>query len=67
MPSSIRATARAQDNLHFPHLSRIALVPEERQDPNKPILYVVTASAELEQKLVNMQAQQAPPTAGQES
>jgi hypothetical protein len=52
----------AKDNLHFPHLSRIALVPEERRDPNKPILYVVTASAELEQQLVNMKA---PPAAGQ--
>jgi hypothetical protein len=50
----------AKDNLHFPHLLRIALGPEERRDPNNPILYVVTASAELEQKLAGLQAQQAP-------
>jgi hypothetical protein len=52
----------AKDNLHCPHLSRIAIVPEERRDPNKPIVYVVTASAELEQQLVSqMQAGQVPP------
>jgi hypothetical protein len=46
----------AMDNLQFPQFSRIALVPEEKRDPNNPILYVVTASAELEKKIANLQA-----------
>jgi Phage integrase family len=40
----------------------LSIVPEERRDPNKPIVYVVAASAELEQQLVSqMQAGQVPP------
>jgi hypothetical protein len=54
----------AMDNLQFPQFSRIALVPEEKRDPNNPILYVVTASAELEKKIANLQAQQSQASAG---
>jgi hypothetical protein len=43
----------AKDNVRFPQFSRIALVPEEKRDPNNPIQYVVTASAELEQRLTD--------------
>ena len=55
----------ANDNLRFPQMSRIAMVPGERRDPQKPILYVVTVSEELEHKLMNMAAQQVPPAAEQ--
>jgi hypothetical protein len=54
----------AADNLHLPQLSRIGLVPEEKRDPNNPVPYVVTASAELEKKIGNLQAQQGQASAG---
>jgi hypothetical protein len=48
----------ANDNLRFPQFSRVAWVPEERRDRNNPIQYVVTASAELEQKFAELEAHQ---------
>jgi hypothetical protein len=43
----------ACDNLRFPQAHRIAILSEERRDPNNPIQYVVTASLEFEQKLTD--------------
>ena len=40
----------AKDNLQSPEFSCLALMPEERRDPNKPVQYVVTASPKLMQK-----------------
>jgi hypothetical protein len=55
----------AEDNLRFPQAQRIAILPEERRDPNIAIQYVVTASLEQEQRLVDfIKAQeQGPPAA----
>lgn len=46
----------ANDNLRFPEMSRIAMVAEENRDPQKPIVYVVTASLEFEQQLASLSA-----------
>jgi hypothetical protein len=43
----------AADNLRFPQAHRIAILPEERRDRDKPIQYVVTASLEFDQKLTD--------------
>jgi hypothetical protein len=43
----------ADDNLRFPQAHRIAILPEERRDPDIAIQYVVTASPEFEQKLTD--------------
>ena len=43
----------AEDNLRFPQAHRIAILPEERRDPNIAIQYFVTASLEFERKLTD--------------
>jgi hypothetical protein len=43
----------AEDNLRFPQAHRIAILPEERRDPNIAIQYVVTASLEFERNLTD--------------
>jgi hypothetical protein len=43
----------AEDNLRFPQAHRIAILPEERRDPNIAIRYFVTSSLEFERKLTD--------------
>jgi len=54
----------AEDNLRCPQAQRIAILPEERRDPNIAIRYVVTASLKHEQRLadfIKAQEQGTPP------